>query len=225
MTEPMPTATARRPPRSGLPAAGLVQIVFLALLLASCVARPSPTPTPRPTASPSPIPTAGATPGGTPSATPEPPLSLALPPETDPRQVSVGVDPQVPADGDGQLVVTVTNLSDERVAELVLRWASGLDQTLFLAPFKPSQQRIANGGPPLVQPWTKWVVGPGERGEPAGTTSLGWGPLDPGATLTIPILVTRRAAGDVAFDLQVLAGEAILTLEDGRPAELRVSVP
>jgi hypothetical protein len=109
--------------------------------------------------------------------------------------------------------------------ELVLRWATELDETLFLAPFAPSQARIANGGPPLLQDWTKWVVGPGERGEPAGTTSLGWGPLDPGATLTIPIVVTRRAPGAVEFDLQVLAGEAILLLESGEPAELRVSVP
>ena len=65
----------------------------------------------------------------------------------------------------------------------------------------------------------------GERGEPAGTTSLGWGPLLPRATLTIPLLVTRNAPGPVAFDLQVLAGEAILTLEAGDPAELRVQVP
>jgi hypothetical protein len=69
------------------------------------------------------------------------------------------------------------------------------------------------------------VLGPGERGEPAGTTSLGWGPLLPGGELTIPIQVTRRQRGEVAFDLQVLAGEAILSLEDGAPAELRVSVP
>jgi hypothetical protein len=29
----------------------------------------------------------------------------------------------------------------------------------------------------------------------------------------------------VSFDLQILAGEALLTLEDGGPAWLRVSVP
>ena len=44
-----------------------------------------------------------------------------------------------------------------------------------LAPFEPSDDRIRDGGPPLVQEWTKWVIGPGERGEPAGTTS-GSGP-------------------------------------------------
>jgi hypothetical protein len=135
------------------------------------------------------------------------------------------VAPDVPAGSGGRIVVTVTNLSEERVTELVLRWPTELKQTLFLAPFAPSEARIANGGPPLLQDWTKWVEGPGERGEPAGTTSLGWGPLDPGATLTIPILVTRRANGAVEFDLQVLAGEAILLLEGGEPAELRVSVP
>jgi hypothetical protein len=140
--------------------------------------------------------------------------------------VSITVDPQV-GGGDGQIVVTVTSHSDRRIHELVLRWPSALGETLFLAPFKPSEQRIREYGPPLLQDWTKWVApvdGPGESGEPAGTTSLGWGPLLPGATLTIPILVTRRAAGDVAFDLQVLAGESILARPDGTPAELRVSV-
>ena len=57
-------------------------------------------------------------------------------------------------------------------------------RSLFLAPFEPSDDRIREGGPPLVQEWTKWVVGPGERGEPEGTTSLGYGPIlaghDPG---------------------------------------------
>lgn len=128
-------------------------------------------------------------------------------------------------DGDGEIVVRVTNLSDHRVGELVLRWSTNLDHLLFLAPFRPSAQRIRDGGPPLVQDWTKWVRGPGESGEPAGTTSLGWGPLLPGGELTIPIQVTRQQRGEVAFDLQVLAGEAILALPDGSPAELRVTVP
>ena len=118
----------------------------------------------------------------------------------------------------------VTNLSDRLIGELVLRWATELDQTLFLAPFRPSEQRIAEGGPPLMQNWTKWVLGPGEHGEPAGTTSLGWGPLLADGTLTIPIQVTRAAQGEVAFDLQLLAGESILSLQDGARAELRVSV-
>jgi hypothetical protein len=139
--------------------------------------------------------------------------------------VAVVVDPQVTADGDGRIVVTVTNRSASRVDELVLRWPSELGETLYLAPFEPSVQRIANGGPPLWQEWTKWVLGPGERGEPAGTISLGWGPLLAEGTLTIPILVTRRAPGAVTFDLQLLAEEAILTLDGGGPAELRVSVP
>jgi hypothetical protein len=108
------------------------------------------------------------------------------------------------------------------VAELVLRWPTDLDQALFLAPFTPSPSRLTNA---LVQPWTSWVIGPGEMGQPAGTTSLGWGPLLPGATLTIPLVVTRRATGPVAFDLQLLAGEALLTDEGGGPAETRVLVP
>jgi hypothetical protein len=209
---------ARRAPRAWA-AAGIA-------LLASTAACSAPTPSPSasPTASPSEA-TQRPSASPRPTATPEPALSLPFPGEEDPRQVRVTVTPEVPTDGGGRIVVTVTNLSQERVTELVLRWATELDQTLFLAPFAPSEVRIANGGPPLLQDWTKWVVGPGERGEPAGSTSLGWGPLDPGATLTIPIVVTRRAEGAAEFDLQVLAGEAILLLESGEPAELRVSVP
>lgn len=198
-------------------------IALLLTATAACSA-PTPSPTATPTATPR---QATATPAATsrPTAMPEPALSLPFPGEEDPRQVRVAVTPEVTADGGGRIVVAVTNLSEARVTELVLRWATELDETLFLAPFAPSQARIANGGPPLLQDWTKWVLGPGERGEPAGTTSLGWGPLDPGATLTIPMVVTRRALGAVEFDLQVLAGEAILLLESGEPAELRVSVP
>ena len=134
------------------------------------------------------------------------------------------VDPQVDAEG-GEIVVTVTSDSTEMVGGAVLRWPRELNRTLFLRPFAPSEQRIADGGPPLVQQWTKWVLGPGEEGEPADTVSLGWGPLMPGATLTIPVNVVRRADGPVAFDLQVLSDNAILTLPDGEPAEIRVDVP
>jgi hypothetical protein len=162
---------------------------------------------------------------GEPTATPEPPLSLDLPEDRDRRRVRVRVSPELPADGDGRIVVEVTNVTDRRIMELVLRWPTELRQTLFLAPFEPSQQRRAEGGPPLWQEWTKWVEGPGERGEPAGTTSLGWGPLLPNATLTIPIVVTRQARGEVAFDLQVLAAESVLTLDGGGPAEVRVQAP
>jgi hypothetical protein len=136
----------------------------------------------------------------------------------------VTAEPDIGADG-GVLIVTVTSAADERIDELVLRWPTELDQALFLAPFTPSDERIRDGGPPLVQQWTKWVIGPGEQGEPAGTTSLGYGPLLAGATLEMPLVVTRRAPGPVAFDLQVLAGNDLLTLADGSPAELRVEVP
>jgi hypothetical protein len=206
-----------------------------AALLAACVTQASPSPTPLPTPTPSATPqlspTASATSAAsapataTATATPQPPLSLDLPRASDRHHVAVTVTNEVPPEGDGRIVVTVTNLSARRVQELVLRWPTELEQTLFLAPFEPSVQRIADGGPPLWQEWTKWVEGPGERGEPAGTTSLGWGPLLPNATLTIPIVATRNARGEVAFDLQVLADDAILTLGDGEPAELRVSIP
>ena len=207
----------------------LLAAPLIAAALAGCVLAPSPsiTPIPSPTASPSPSPTAPAPSGSQasadPTATPEPPLSVPMPADRDRRQIRVDVEPNV-GGAQGELVVRVTNLSDRLIRELVLRWSTELDRTLFLAPFRPSQQRIADGGPPLMQHWTKWVLGPGEQGEPAGTTSLGWGPLLADGTLTIPIQVTRVAQGEVAFDVQLLAGESILSLQDGSPAELRVSV-
>ena len=54
------------------------------------------------------------------------------------------------------------------------------------------------------------------RASPPGTVSLGWGPLLPEATLTIPVGVVRRADGPVAFDLQILSDNAILTLAGRR---------
>jgi len=205
-------------------------------LLAACVVEPSPggsesaRPTPTAVASdPAPtVPASVAPPSATdasPTATPEPSLSLDLPEGSDSRIISVRVEPDLPADADGRIVVTVTSAADTLVDELVLRWPTELNDTLFLAPFAPSDERIRDGGDPLVQPWTKWVVGPGERGEPAGAISLGWGPLLAGATLTIPILVTRLAPGPVAFDLQVLAGNDLLTLDGDEPAELRIEIP
>jgi hypothetical protein len=137
--------------------------------------------------------------------------------------VAIGSD--VPIDGDGTIIVTVTNLSDTRIGEILLRWPTALGEILYLAPFRPTEDRIADGGPPLVQSWTRWVEGPGEQGEPAGTTTLGYGPMDPGMELRIDLAVTRRARGDVDFDLQLLAGEALLALRDGEPAVVRVSVP
>lgn len=205
------------------------------LLLTACAGSSDPTPsasstptvipstaaaTPSPTAAPT---SAAATPS--PTATPEPPLSLDPPEERDGRRVTVSVENDLPADGDGTITVTVSSQADDMIRELVLRWPTELHETLFPAPFRPSDDRIRENGPPLVQPWTKWVVGPGERGEPAGTVSLGYGPLRAGETLEIPLYVTRRADGAVAFDLQVLSGEALLSLDDGEPAELRIEVP
>ena len=207
--------------------------VVIALLLAACADEPTPTPTPSPTApatatptateGPTTSPTASAT--TTPTASPEPTLGLDPPGDDDARRVEVTVSVEVPPEADGRIDVTVTSQADTVIDELVLRWPEALHAALFPAPFEPSEERIREGGPPLVQPWTKWVVGPGERGEPAGTVSLGYGPLPAGGTLEIPLYVTRRAAGAVSFDLQLLAGEALLTLPDGGPAELRIEVP
>jgi hypothetical protein len=204
--------------------------LWVIAMASACIAEetPSPsasptvvtTPSPTPATSPTPVPTTPASP----TATPEPPLSLAPPETTDPRVVAATVATDIGDEG-GTLTVTVTSAAAERVDELVLRWPTELNGTLFLAPFTPSEDRIRDGGPPLVQQWTKWVWGPGEQGEPDGTISLGWGPLMPEAQLIIELQVTRRAAGPVAFDLQLLSGNDLLTLGDGRPAELRVEVP
>ena len=202
-------------------------ILGLVLLLGAtaCLPLPTETPTPGPTSTPTPEPTPTVEPSLTPEPTPEP-YSLTESATTDPRQVRLTVVPNLATDASGTIVVTVTNLDSTIIPELVLRWSTSLDEHLFLAPFTPSDDRICNGCPPLVQAWTKWVVGPGARGEPAGTTSLGWGPLLAApATLQIPIVANRRVNGPVSFDLQVLAGEALLTLEGGGQAWVRVAVP
>jgi hypothetical protein len=204
-----------------------------AAMITACVPTISPSPrslaTVEPTASPTPSPSATEAPTPTvsvvPTATPAPSLSLEPPQGSDDRVVAVDIAVDVPAGEGGIITVVVTSAADTRIDELVLRWPTELNASLFLAPFTPSDDRIREGGPPLVQPWTKWVVGPGEHGEPAGTTSLGWGPLLAGATLEIPLIVTRREDGPRAFDLQLLSGEDLLTGEDGEPAQLRVEVP
>ena len=231
-TDP-PASSAIRGPR-GWRRLRAPALAILVASLAGCglllQPTPSPTPTPIPTPTATTEPTAELSPSEpapSPSPTPEPPLSLDLPGTGDARRLRVDVALELPAGSNGRIVVTVTNLSDERIDEVVLRWPTALRETLFLAPFVPSQERIVDGGQPLsqFQDWTKWVEGPGERGEPAGTTSLGYGPMDPGMTLPVVLFVTRAAAGPVAFDLQVLAGEALLTLESGGPAELRIEAP
>ncbi len=219
---------SRRPSPRGVRArirAALLSVGFaVAIGLAGCTAEPTPSAS---QASPSvaATPSASETPAATPTAVPEPPLSLPLPGATDPRAISVSVAPEVAADSGGVITVTVTSAADSLIDELVLRWPTDLTQTLFLAPSIPDPDLVREGGGNLVVPWTKWVIGPGEQGEPAGTTSLGYGPLEAGATLTIPLYVTRNAPGPSSFDLQLLAGESILMLPDGQPAELRVEVP
>jgi hypothetical protein len=197
-----------------------------ALILVACSLE---TPSPSASAGPS---SAAASPSESaqPSATPEPSpsegggLTLPDPSGTDPNPISTTVSVKVAADQSGQLVIVVTNLGQEQVQELVLRWPTAVRETVFLAPFAPTAQRIREGGDPLVQDWTKWVDGPGEHGEPAGTTSLGWGPLLVGGTLTITVLATRVTPGPITFDLQILSGEKILQI-DGEPAFLKVTVP
>jgi hypothetical protein len=212
---------------AGRPARAATRVALscaAAFIVAGCVG-PFATQSPPPaTATPPPSSSASPTigPSATPTASPEPPLSLALPAARDARRIRVTIQPTVPDSGVGHLTIKVTSLATSRVTELVLRWPTLLNGIVFLSPFQPSPSRLTDA---LVQPWTKWVIGPGEQGEPSGTTSLGWGPLNPGATLTIPLIATRHAGGPVAFDLQLLAGEALLTTEAGAPAETRVSIP
>lgn len=195
---------------------GRLILLASACVLAACAPQVTPTPSLAPTGT--------AVPSIEPTATPIPQLTLPSPSATDTIAISVSVTVDLQANASGRIVVVVKNLTEEIVPELVLRWPTAVRDTILLAPFEPSQQRIREGGDPLRQDWTKWVDGPGESGEPAGTTSLGWGPLLPGGELTIPVLATRRALGPVTFDLQVLNGEAVL-LSEGQPAWLQVSVP
>jgi hypothetical protein len=212
-----------------------VGLAAVAFLLVGCIADPSSQPaSPAPS---SPVPSvasssatasvtgSAAPPSASPAATPGPSLALDPPATTDERAVAVTVTPELPADGGGRLIVTVESRTDSRIDELVLRWPTALRETILLAPFAPSDDRIRDGGPPLVQPWTKWVLGPGEEGEPDGTTSVGWGPLLPGATLQIPLVATRIAPGPTAFDLQILSRNDLLTDAEGAPAEVRVELP
>lgn len=199
-----------------------------ALVLAGCSLQSTPSPGPSVAGSASGAPSPSASAGGSATAEPSPSdngrLTLPAPTTSDPTPISYTVTVQVEASGSGRIVIVVKNLGSAMVPELVLRWPTAVRDTIFLAPFEPSQQRIREGGDPLVQDWTKWVDGPGERGEPAGTTSLGWGPLLAGGTLTIPVLATRVTPGPISFDLQILSGEAVLR-SDGSPVWLQVDVP
>lgn len=197
-----------------------------AVVLAGCGLQGSPSSAPS-TATPSAIPSDSASQGATPTAEPtnDPShLTLPEPKEADPIEIGYAVTVELAAGASGRLVIVVTNRTQTIVPELVLRWPTAVRDTVFLAPFEPSQQRIREGGDPLRQAWTSWVDGPGEEGEPAGTTSLGWGPLLPGGELTIPVLATRVAPGPLTFDLQILNGKRLL-LSDGEPAWTQVSIP
>ena len=197
-----------------------------ALVLAACTLQGSPSPSASPSSS-GPAPSASTQPSATaePSPSDSGRLTLPEPIATDSTiPISYTVTVEMAAGPSGRLVVVVTNLGTEMVPELVLRWPTEVRDTIFLAPFEPTQQRIREGGDPLVQEWTSWVDGPGEHGEPAGTTSLGWGPLLVGGTLTIPVLATRVAPGPISFDLQILNGEKVLQ-SDGVSAWVHVDVP
>ena len=206
---------------NALRAAALILVLVLAI--AGCGQQDA---APTPSATPSPAPTetkAAPSPSPSPSL---PPLSIELPETESTVVIEYSVTPNIPAEGTGQLLVTVTNTSSELLDEIIVRWPTEVEATIYLAPFEPGPERMVN---PLVVPWTRWVEGPGTRGEPEGTTSLGWGPIDPGMTLEIPIIATRRAEGAIEFDLQLLEGSrdtpgAILVTADGDPAETRVTV-
>jgi hypothetical protein len=216
------------PRRMRLPAG--VAVLVAAFALSACGLEATTTPgAPSPTPGTSAAgPSSSASTGAGASVEPSPGgaarLQLPAPAGSDPTPITYSIRVQVKAGASGQLVLVVHNDGDKIVEELVLRWPTAVRDTIFLAPFTPSQQRIREGGDPLVQDWTSWVDGPGEDGEPAGTTSLGWGPLLVGGTLTIPILATRVAPGPIAFDMQILSGQKLLS-SAGTAAWFTVSVP
>lgn len=120
-------------------------VLLGAAVLAGCGLMPSAsrTPTQQPTASETARPSLPASlPAAlSPSPSSEPAFSLELPEGRDPRAVSVEVQPA----GD-ELVVTVTNTTDQRIDEIVLRWSTDLDAVYFIMPFIPSDDRIRDGG-------------------------------------------------------------------------------
>ena len=225
------------PSRRGtrLASAPMLALALALALAATACEEPEPTATPSPVVSATVAPPTSAPPVPTPTPSPTPPpFSLELPPERATATIQFSVAPNVPAEGTGEVLVTVTNTSDELIEELVMRWPTAIAETVHLAPFEPSPANLVN---PLAVPWTRWVEGPGSKGEPAGTTSLGWGPMDPGMTLEIRIVATRQAAGAIEFDLQFLEGQsdpdytgeepedvALLLTDDGQPAVTRVAL-
>jgi hypothetical protein len=209
---------------------GRLACLAAAFVVTACSLQTTPSPNPSVEGSPTVGASASASPGQTATAEPSPTdsgrLTLPAPKASDPTPVSYTVTVNIAAGESGRIVIVVTNLGEVMIPELVLRWPTDVRDTIFLAPFEPSQQRIREGGDPLVQDWTRWVEGPGEHGEPAGTTTLGWGPLLRGGTLTIPVLATRVAPGPIVFDLQILNGDTDAVLRsDGRPVWLQVEVP
>ena len=66
--------------------------------------------------------------------------------------------------------------------------------TLYLAPFTPTEQRVREGGRPLHFAWTKWVDGPGRAWRAGRHHLAGLGPAAAPRQLSIPLIVTRRRA-------------------------------
>ncbi|MFN2484331.1 MAG: hypothetical protein ABR509_05265 [Candidatus Limnocylindria bacterium] len=207
-----------------LPDRATPALLCLAIAVGCTDTESSPSVPPAVTASPTALVTATAAPTPTPTAAPTPtavPLSLEAPEGQSNGTIDFRFSPNLPADTQGELLVIVTNTGEDAIAEITLRWPTALDEVLFLAPFAPSPDRMVN---PLVVPWTRWVEGPGTRGEPAGTTTLGYGPIDPGTTLEIPLVAEWREPGEVQFDVQFLDREELLLLTDGQPAHVRVDI-
>ena len=195
-------------------------LLCLAIAVGCTESDRSPSPSPSPSASPSSTPLSTATAVPTATAAPTPvPLSLETPTDVSDISIEYRFSPNLPPDAPGELVVLVTNTSPEPIDEIVLRWPTRLNEVLFLAPFAPGPDRLVN---PLVVPWTRWVEGPGTRGEPAGTTTLGYGPIDPGVQLQIPLVAQWREPQDVEFDVLFLDGDQLLLLGGGQPAHVRV---
>ena len=206
----------------------VASVALLLVAMTACTPSPSATTTPSESAQESVVASVAPTITAQPTLPSSPDFAatypLPVPTLRSTIQVRTTVTPSVPREGKGQMVVTVTNLSQYLIPDVVLRWNTDLKQRLWLAPFSPSSGRVCAFCVLRVN-WTRWVEGPGELGEPAGTTSLGWGPLLPRATLTIRVVATRVVAGPVGFDLQFLSRGSILHFADNSVAQVRIFIP
>ncbi len=123
------------------------------------------------------------------------------------------------------MTVTVSSAATDLIDEIVLRWPAGLGETLRLAPFTPSEERIERAARRCARSGRSGSSGPASAASrPARSPSAG-DPCFRVRRSSIALVATRVVPGPVAFDLQLLAANDLLTFDGGLPAEIRVEVP